>query len=269
MDVPEYTSLSEHFAEYFEIVPANTPALMEEVFKLRYEAFCNERIFDAARYHDGLERDAYDGQAIHTLLYHRPSGNYAGTVRLVLAERDDPDWLFPIERAAGSHIDRPPLTRIPRYSMGEVSRFCLARKFRSRKGGQDWPDGLAESFDGSLNLGERRILPHPVIALIIAAIRMSWEHHITTWYALMEPRLERRLKQFGLVFHPVSDTFHYCGARRAYIAYLPHLLDGVHETHPDVWNLLTEKGTIAFSPDARNQDLIRAADQVRRRMRGP
>lgn len=241
---------------------------MEEVFKLRYEVFCGGHRLDATRYPDGLERDAYDGQATHSLVYHRPSGNYAGTVRLVLAERDEPDWLFPIERVAGSHIDRPPLTRIPRYSMGEISRFCLARKFRSRKGTQGWPDRLAESFDGSLICGERRILPPPVVGLIIAAIRMSWEHHITTWYALMEPRLERRLKQFGLVFHPVSDIFNYYGARRAYIAYLPHLLDGVHETHPDVWNLLTEKGTIAFAPDARNQELIRDADQARCRKRG-
>ena len=31
-----------HFTKYFEILQADTPALLEEAFRLRYEVYCQE-----------------------------------------------------------------------------------------------------------------------------------------------------------------------------------------------------------------------------------
>jgi len=52
-----------HFTKYFEILRADTPALLEEAFRLRYEVYCGEGClpgFDPLDYPDGLERDIYD-----------------------------------------------------------------------------------------------------------------------------------------------------------------------------------------------------------------
>ncbi|MGH8567684.1 MAG: GNAT family N-acyltransferase, partial [Gammaproteobacteria bacterium] len=95
-----------HFRKYFEILRADTPDLLEEAFRLRYEVYCGEGClpgFDPLDYPDGLERDIYDYEhrSVHCLLRHRSTGSNAGTVRLVLADPVQPDAPFPIEVAAG------------------------------------------------------------------------------------------------------------------------------------------------------------------------
>ena len=154
-----------HFTKYFEILRADTPALLEEAFRLRYEVYCQEGClpgFDPLDYPDGLERDIYDYEhrSVHCLLRHRPTGSNAGTVRLVLADPVQPDAPFPIEVAAGEHIDRDYLSKFcaARGTIGECSRFLVARRFRSRRGEQQWPDGLAEEgLDADRGSDERRV----------------------------------------------------------------------------------------------------------------
>ena len=112
-----------------------------------------------------------------------------------------PDAPFPIEVAAGEHIDRDYLSKFcaARSTIAECSRFILARRFRSRRGEQQWPDGLAEEgLDADRGSDERRVLTHPVLGLIKAAMIMSWERQVHYLYTAMEPRLDRRLRQFGL-----------------------------------------------------------------------
>ena len=75
------------------MVPARTPALKEEVYKLRFQVYCNETGFeDPAACPDGLEKDEFDEQSIHYLIRHRTTDRYAATTRLIL-----PDAQFPIE----------------------------------------------------------------------------------------------------------------------------------------------------------------------------
>ena len=139
--------------------------------------------FDPLDYPDGLERDIYDYEhrSVHCLLRHRPTGTNAGTVRLVLADPVRPDAPFPIEVAAGEHIDRDYLGKFcaARGTIAECSRFIVARRFRSRRGEQQWPDGLAEEgLDADRGSDERRVLTHPVLGLIKAAMIMSWERQV-------------------------------------------------------------------------------------------
>ncbi len=61
------------FHEYFEVVFADTPSLLENVFNLRYRILCIENKYpnvDAANYPDELERDEYDDRSLHLLLRH-------------------------------------------------------------------------------------------------------------------------------------------------------------------------------------------------------
>src|SRR5437588_3429764 len=74
-----------HYNEYFDIVRANSPALLDEAYRLRYQVYCLEHPFEnAAEHSDGRERDEDDDRSVHSLLVHRQTGVFAGTVRAIL-----------------------------------------------------------------------------------------------------------------------------------------------------------------------------------------
>jgi N-acyl amino acid synthase of PEP-CTERM/exosortase system len=251
--------LLDHFMRYFEVVRADTPMLLEEVFRLRYNVYCEEGTvpgFDPEDYPDGLERDVYDERSVHCLLRHRPSGAFAGTVRLVCADPVRPDAPFPVEAAAGQQIEFEFQSAASRCSVGECSRFILARQFRSRKGEERWPDGLASGNDAGESGDRRRALAHPILGLLKAGMIMSWERQVSHWYAAMEPRLDRRLRQFAFALRPVSPMVDYHGPCRAHWGYLPEVLAHMRKWCPEVWRLLTENGEIWPLP---GEELARAA----------
>ena len=98
-----------HFMRYFEILRADTPGLLEEVFRLRYQVYCVEGTvpgFAPSHFADALERDAYDARSVHCLLLHRSTGIFAGTVRLVCADPARLDTPFPLEVASGPEIEQ-------------------------------------------------------------------------------------------------------------------------------------------------------------------
>src|SRR5699024_10093624 len=77
------------FSNYFEIIPANTPQLLDAVYQLRYQVYCVETGFeDPKLYPQQLEMDEFDRYSVHSLLRHRQTGIYAGTVRLLLPRMD-------------------------------------------------------------------------------------------------------------------------------------------------------------------------------------
>ena len=148
-------NLFTHFRQYFEILRADTTDLLEQAFRLRYQVYCQEGLlpgYNPLDYPDGLERDIYDYEhrSAHCLLRHRPTGTNAGTVRLVLhADRVRPDAPFPIEESrlrstsTRDYFAQGPLCQ-PTSALFQSSRFILARRFRSRRGEHQWPDGLVE-----------------------------------------------------------------------------------------------------------------------------
>src|SRR4051794_41125912 len=75
-------ALLNSFTKWFDIVPANTPALLREAYALRFQVYCVENPFEDPDEHpDGLETDAYDSHSVHSLLVHRERREVAGTVR--------------------------------------------------------------------------------------------------------------------------------------------------------------------------------------------
>ena len=181
-----------HFMRYFEIVRADTPALLEEVFRLRYQVYCVELAvpgFERDNYPDGLDRDVYDARSLHCLLRHRRTGAWAGTARLVCADPARMDAPFPAEVAGGAKMEPEYLHTASRLRrcIGENSRFILARQFRVRAGEARSADGIAEVVDSDRERNERRAPTHPMLGLLKAGMIMSWERRVCYWYAGMEP----------------------------------------------------------------------------------
>jgi N-acyl amino acid synthase of PEP-CTERM/exosortase system len=236
------TTLAEFYWSWFDAQIANTDDLRDVAFRLRYRVYCIENPFeDPSANPDGREMDEYDEHSAHSLLTYRPTGVPAGTVRLVLPRAHDLDQSFALQRVCDHPLvnDRD---RFPVEKMAEVSRFCISKEFRRR-----WSDGATvagEIGDGAEMSAddERRILPHLSLGLIETLVRMSLEHGITHWCAVMEPTLLRLLTRLGIHFDPIGPLIDYHGRRQPCYIPLEVLLPRVQRERPDVWDVITRGG---------------------------
>jgi len=206
-------SLASDFATYFRVIPADTADLIEKVYQLRHKVYCEELGFEPER-EDHLESDEYDKRSIHCLLFHKPSQAYIGCVRLVLADPQNPDAPFPFEHACWETLewdfDSP--TGATRLKYGEISRLAIAANFRRRRGeaqvserGGDIPEVIGAE--------ERRHFHSIALGLYVAITAMGLNHGLEGVFAMMEPRLARQLRRFGILFRQIGAAIEYRGIR--------------------------------------------------------
>jgi len=160
----------EAFNEYFEMVPALSDELKNEVYKLRYQVFCIENTFENPdHYPDNLEFDEFDKHSVHYLIRHRKSGEYAATVRLILPDTHNPEKLFPLELHC--EIDNIAVMQsINRQYLGEVSRLCVSKAFRKRKSDPQPLVNNGSDPQDFFTLDERRTFSLLSVALIACTV---------------------------------------------------------------------------------------------------
>jgi N-acyl amino acid synthase of PEP-CTERM/exosortase system len=246
----EEESLKEVYVRYFETVIARSDQQLAAAHKLRYQVYCVENAFeDPADNPDGLERDLYDSRATHCLLMHRESGTVAGTARLVLPSSREPDSSFPLQSICDDPLIRN-RSAFPINRMAEVSRFCVAKKFRRRHN-----EGAYGRYESDMDLeANRRLIPHITLGLIEGLVRMSLEQGIDYWCATMEPSLLRLLRRMGIHFDDVGPRVDYHGIRQPCFQRLDQFLKRVGIERPDVWDVLTDDGRHWMSLQERMAD---------------
>ena len=238
--VVESASLTDLYNRYFEVVPADTQERLTEAYRLRYQVYCVENAFENPQEHlDGFENDQFDSRSVHSLLIHRPSGNVAGTVRLVLPRAGQ---TLPM-----THVCRHPLLEdaasLPPATTAEISRFAVSKQFRRRatdKLGVDY--ALVERPPSEAGF-DRRVIPHITLGLMKAIVKMSWDRGITHWCAVMEPALLRLIARLGLEFTPLGPPVEYHGLRQPCYGDANRVLAGMRNQHRDAWALITEGGS--------------------------
>jgi N-acyl amino acid synthase of PEP-CTERM/exosortase system len=248
------------FNEYFEILDADSPELLCEVFHLRYQVLCIEQRapgFEASSYPEKMESDGYDRHSSHILLRHRPSEKFVGTARLILPDPLDPCKLFPTER----HMRLDPalidVNKLPRQSMGEISRLVVVRRFSRRR------DELLHALENGAQVEKwvptmQRRFPHPMLALAIGIIRMSVENNVNHWLSVMEPALNRLLGLYGLQLDPVGPIIDHHGLRRPYYVDLVQMLDRMYKNHNQFWELVTDYGKVRPAAEERGPEAVQA-----------
>lgn len=242
------------FKHYFEVISADTPSLLEEVFRLRYHVLCVEQRlpgFEQCKYPNGLEKDDYDRHSVHILVRHRPSNSYIGTARLVLTDPLNMRKPFPIEdhsRFDSTLIDK---CKISRCSIAEISRLAVLSVFPHRAG-KSRRKFTNETLDHSPT---RLRFPHPVLALVSGIVRMCAEHKIRYWYAVMDPALNRLLNIYGLDLQAIGPITQYHGLRRPYFADLNALLNRIYAEHHEAWHVLTDSGRVWPPPPEESSKL--------------
>lgn len=237
-------SIVDSFDKYFYLTRATTAETRELVFRIRYHVYCREFQFEREEDCPGqMERDAYDAQSEHCLLVHKPTMTPMGCVRLILPDLDG-QASMPFERFCRSQFSLSPsrfppppdfrplsdkvarrsiipslrrvhgisLSTLPRHSFCEVSRLAVLSSFRRRKSDEKKPISFPDPYDDS-----RSSFPLIPLSLFLASLSRFLNSELGYAFAMMEPRLARLLKRFGLIFTMVGDVVDYHGQRGPFI----------------------------------------------------
>lgn len=246
----------EHFLKFFSIIPAITTDQREQSYFVRYQVYCREFGFEKFKQGDPeRETDEYDAQSQHCLLIHKPSQRTIGCARLILADTQYPETPLPFERYCGSAIDKnffDPDEFLP-GQIAEFSRIAVIEEFRRREKNAH---NTTQVFAKPRN--DRRVSNFPVIpvCLFLASLSMLMNSEAEWGFAMMEPKLERLLRRYGVIFEPVGEPFNYHGWRSPYIIHRSeigrHFKHGVGELYFEV-----NRGLTASSKSNLNSHLVR------------
>lgn len=240
---PEY-GLVQLYHKWFEIVYCNTPELIEQAFRLRYQVYCLETgYFDPGANPDGMETDEYDERSAHSILVHKPTGQVAGTVRLILPDDSHPDGGLPARMISKDGLGMLAPSDLPIGKTAEISRFAVSKKFRRRQGDSTYPASNPESPD-SPGYDDRRVVPSITLGLMKAVVEMGKHHGITHVCAVVEPALLRLLRQLGITFYKAGKAVEYHGVRQPVYRDFDSWSASIYEQRPEIWELITDSGRI-------------------------
>jgi N-acyl amino acid synthase of PEP-CTERM/exosortase system len=238
-----FDSISTQFLQNFKLVVASTPKLREEVYKIRYKVYCHELKYEAEEnFPNAMEQDVYDQRSIHCLLMHARSGLYAGCVRLVLPEpHSNVEANLPYQRVYGqkSQADMTKLERLPYGSFGEVSRLAVTAEFRKRERDAEGST-LHQTSAKHSNLVEsdRRYFPLIALGLYLAATSFVQEYRLDGAVTLMEPRLARHLRRFGINCHQVGELVEFHGQRGLFHMSLEAVLSSMDANTQELFQMI-------------------------------
>lgn len=236
-------TLTQAFKQYFYATPADTRELQEETYRIRYQVYCKE--FGYEREEDcpgGMERDSYDPQSRHALLYHRPSARPAGCVRLITPH---PQMLYtplPFERFCGDALDRSLIDpcKLPPGSYGEFSRLATLSLFRRRKEDVHLPINSVEPPEHQEMAG-RDSFPLLPLGLFLTALTLFLNSRLQIVFAMMEPRLERLLRRYGILFTQVGQVMDYHGPRGPFMMHRDTLLPNLTPDACELMRLISKQ----------------------------
>jgi N-acyl amino acid synthase of PEP-CTERM/exosortase system len=220
------------YEQYFGVIRAATPALLYEAYRLRYQVYCVENAFEDPEQQIGeRETDEDDDRSVHTLLLHRPTGEVAGTARVILP---DPPKFRPLPMAKLLRgIDRHRFDEFPVAHTAEISRFAVSKEFRRRRGEERYAD--AGFGDAASAENERRLMPFITLGLLRGVFGICLEYEVTHLAAVMEPPLIRILRRLGLDFTPIGGLVEHHGLRQPCIARLSDLIKQSRDSETLVW----------------------------------
>ncbi len=215
--------LCDSYLRWFDVLPANTPELREQAYRLRYQVYCREHPYETPDEHpQQMETDEFDSRSIHSLVLDRASGIATGTVRLILPTQQSGEASLPIQRICNCPLPED----VCISTAAEISRFAISKKMR-KMASEDCPADMKCAV---------------VLGLMKAIVQMSFEYCIADWLAVMEPSLLRLLHRFGVHFTPIAPLVEYHGMRQPCRANVARLLDAVQEEHYELWEFVTESG---------------------------
>lgn len=218
--------ISDHFSEYLGPVVAFDKFLQTESYKIRHNVYCEELKFEEMKA-NGLEKDLFDSHSAHCLIRHVPSGDFAGTVRIVRSENET--QLLPIEKYCISSIDDNNVhpNDFPRNEICEISRLAVPSQFRKRQTDQFKGSATGVINENVYSERELRCFPFIAVGLYLSAASICLRLGIKHCFVMMEPRLARSLRFVGIPFQQVGPVVEYHGQRAPYYISRDLLMNGL------------------------------------------
>lgn len=214
---------------------ADTPAMREECFRIRYDVYCVERRFeDALDRPARLERDTYDDHSVHALLIDRVSEVPIGTIRLILNKPGSTIGSLPFH-ALCDHPQVHDARALPPTAMGEVSRFAIS-KLRSQ---------IAFGGEALAPLSKSVQTTYIGLGLLRMAVEMATLNNVDYLCAVMEPSLLRMFARCGVHFTHIGPLVAYHGLRQPCYVDVRTLVDRIRAERPEVWEVISDCGRIA------------------------
>lgn len=196
----------------FVTVLADTAKAREIHFRIRYQVFCEETKFeDTERFPEGMERDSYDANAHHFIVWDRSERRWVGAMRLVDAGRT---------RLPSEDICPFPLIDLERYRprIVEFSRLCILRDCRHTPSAVTFglyrPEG-SKSKD-LIPVFYRQNDNEILLRLLYATFDWSQDNGFEFCYGIITPALSRILGRLGIPLTPVGDRIKHRGTRTPY-----------------------------------------------------
>jgi N-acyl amino acid synthase of PEP-CTERM/exosortase system len=211
MFLPETVNLGDAFKQYFEIVPAFSDALKDEVYRIRHQVFCEELAFEPQR-PDRRERDDYDIHSLHLLIRSVKTGEFMGCTRIIRARPEDPHYPLPFEKTCAAALDRSIVdpAKLPRDTIAEVSRLAVIARFRARRDEQKSPLTISDNDFGTL---AQPRFPYIPVGLYFASAELAILNDIDTLFVLTEERLARHFRTLGIKIETIGAPVEHRGQR--------------------------------------------------------
>lgn len=243
--------LGESFRRMFELIPALDHAVLEQVYRIRHDVYCRDLGWEPVRA-DGRESDEYDAHSFHCLLRRRDSGEPVGCTRLIAARPDDPAYPLPFERSCKDVLDRSLADpqRLPRHTMGEVSRLAVLDTFRHRKGEAATAVSMtADDFGGR---GPVPRFPFIPVSLYLGAAAIARRFGIEYVFVLTEPRLASHFVRIGFDIRAVGGAIEHRGTRVPSLLSSSKVVAGLRPIIRPLYDVIEQSVNSAFQarPDA-------------------
>jgi len=221
--MPHDLELAEHYQKYFYTVSANTQELKKLAYQLRYKVYIEDCQYNTKYNHstynavEQIERDEYDDDALHALLFHKPTNQAIGNIRLIPYKPEQFDML-PLEKHGNlelfDEIDRVDVLRTRQG--GEVSRVCLLKSFRQRRFDQIYLSGTTCEVE-EIKSDRRYPINYLPLCLCLMALQYKYQAGLSYSLAMMEKPLATLIRHYGIQYRQIGPFREYYGRRAPFL----------------------------------------------------
>ncbi|MBN8443762.1 MAG: PEP-CTERM/exosortase system-associated acyltransferase [Thauera sp.] len=234
-------NLGSGFSRYFRIDAALNASLLDEVFRVRHEVYCENLKFEPER-PNRREFDDFDAHSVHCLLRTAASPHESvGCTRIILANPDDPNQPLPFERTCAGRLDHSLIdpSRLPRDRIAEISRLAVGDRYRRRKGEGNTQLGL-DANDFAQN-GTQPRFPFIPASLLLGAVAMAEYKGIETVFVLTEPRLATHFARLGVEVTQIGAPIFHRGLRIPSVMQVDEIIRNMRRILRPLWTIVREE----------------------------
>ena len=223
--------LTSHFNEFFYVVRINTPELLDQAFKLRYEVYIKDCGYEFHNPYgaDEIEKDNYDEYSHHCLLFHKPTNKPIGYIRLIPYKKKS-GYLLPVENF-GICFSQSIAKKLRSPKMGEISRMAIHPSFRRRLSDKLYLFDCAEDSNGS-----RFRVNYLPVCLVLACGALMKNNYIEYSVALMEYKLAVLIKKYGVVYEKIGDSIQLNGTRTPFLMSTQKIYDNLSSEFKELFD---------------------------------